>query len=426
MKLLSVTWVCVFMAGLLEASFAQEPVQPPPPPRPETQGAVDVGALARKMAGRLQDLADELNANAATAPVNRQRAHEATELSQAVSDFHGTLASGADPFRLRQSFSGIDAGWHQLRGQLGSAPAAMTATIQRIEEVDGQVHEALGMNGPPLDYYGREAPPATGIAETQRLAHALVDRAEGLAVAIRADMGQTPSGRTLAADAERLAREADAFHDALKPDARPEAAAAAFGPIDELADRVERAISAAPVPASVHLAWQAFASVEVLIHRNLGLNSPQPAVPIDVNAPASGGASPLLALADQLVEQVSAFVQVFGPTAGIVPEGPYMLADAQLLQAAALNFRQDVAKGLDAGRLAFEFRDVDLIWQRLTRRVNRIARGRTGPNIQQVGRMGATCEQLHRALGLPGYPPVVLQSVPVGPPPAAGATIVSP
>src|SRR5205085_3127814 len=129
-------------------------------------------------------------------------------------------------------------------------------------------------------------------------------------------------------------------------------------------------------------------SVEVLIHQNLGLQSPQPAVPIPLAPPAGGGPSPIVGLADQLVMQTNAFLQVFSQTAATVPEGGLFLDDAQRLQAAAANFRQDAMQGLDPGRLAYEFRDVDACWQRLARRTNRMARGRTGPNIEQVQRIG--------------------------------------
>jgi hypothetical protein len=84
-----------------------------------------------------------------------------------------------------------------------------------------------------------------------------------------------------------------------------------------------------------------------------------------------------------------------------------MLADAQQLQAAATDFRQDVARNLPPNQLAYEFRDVDAIWQRLARRVNRVARGRIGPNIAQVQKLGGICAQIHQALGMPGYPPVI-------------------
>ncbi|MBV8268694.1 MAG: hypothetical protein JO252_20380, partial [Planctomycetaceae bacterium] len=86
----------------------------------------------------------------------------------------------------------------------------------------------------------------------------------------------------------------------------------------------------------------------------------------------------------------------------------FFLADAQRLQAAAADFRQDAARGLNTGQLAYEFRDVDALWQRLARRTNRIARGRSGPNIQQVASMGQTIAQIHQLLGMPGFAPMVI------------------
>ena len=118
-----------------------------------------------------------------------------------------------------------------------------------------------------------------------------------------------------------------------------------------------------------------------------------------------------------VAEEVRQLVRLLAPALGVsgpdvlearnVPEGGFILADAQSLQAAAADFRKDAARGLAPNQLAYEFRDVDAIWQRLARRVNRIARGRIGPNIQQVQRIGGTCEQVHRVLGMPGYAPVL-------------------
>ena len=120
--------------------------------------------------------------------------------------------------------------------------------------------------------------------------------------------------------------------------------------------------------------------------------------------PTGGGIPPIVGLSSQLADQVNQFVQVFGPNAGNVPEGGLMLIDAQRLQAAASEFQRSAAGGLPPNQLAYEFRDVDALWQRLARRVNRVARGRMGPNIQQVQRIGESCEQIHRVLGMPGYP----------------------
>jgi hypothetical protein len=114
--------------------------------------------------------------------------------------------------------------------------------------------------------------------------------------------------------------------------------------------------------------------------------------------PRGYGPSPqVLALTDQLVGQVDAFFQVFSPTAGVVPEGRQFLADAQQLRAAASTFRQVAAGGAAPARLSSDLRTIEALYQNLAQRTNRIARGRNGANIQQVGLMGQTLQQLRLA-----------------------------
>ncbi len=231
-----------------------------------------------------------------------------------------------------------------------------------------------------------------------------MDRAEALAAIIRADMVGGGGGRLLQ-DTVNLAQAADAFHDGIDLNAASGVAENSFAEVAASSDRLEQDLAAIPPTPRVQAAWQGYQAVEVLLRQNLGLpNAPQD---LTNSAIPLSGPSPVVALADQLVNQVNAFLLVFGQTAGAVPEGGLFLANAQRLQAAAANFRQDAAQGLSPGQLAFEFRDVDALWQRLARRTNRIARGRTGPNIQQVGLMGQTIAQIHQLLGIPGYAPIV-------------------
>ena len=82
-----------------------------------------------------------------------------------------------------------------------------------------------------------------------------------------------------------------------------------------------------------------------------------------------------------------------------------MLADISRLKQAAGEFRHESARGADPRRLAQTFGNFDEHWQRLARRVNRIGRGRTGPNINRIGEIGQTAQQIHQALAIPGYPP---------------------
>lgn len=383
--------------GLARAGSAQ--VEPP----------ADLGALADQMAGRLHRLREDIAADLGANPQGQQLAQNTQELDQSVDQLRETIRVRPDVNQLRQSFAGIDNSWQYLRGQL-TQPGATTPVVARdaqgVDEADARLRQALGLNNPPQAFYGNAPAAPTGGAETERLSHALVDRANGLLAAVQSSMpGQV--GATVAAEARRLTVAADQFHDQLDPNQPPRAFAPAFLPVDECADRLERFIVNSPdAPPPVQTAWQGFAAVEVLIHQNLGLASAQPAVPVNLvaAAPAGGGPSPLLGLADQLVQQTTAFVEVFGPTARVVPEGLPMLADAQQLQAAAANFRQDAGGNLAPNQLAYEFRDVDAVWQRLARRVNRVARGRMGPNIGQVQKLGALCQQIHQALAMPGYP----------------------
>jgi hypothetical protein len=386
--------------------------------RAQFAGQPDVNNLADRMADEVRRMGEDIAGDLGQTPQGQHLLQDTRELAQAVGEFHDSIRDRPDPIRARQSYSGIDASWHHLRRMLtqpGNSSPAVDRDAQRLDALDAQLHQALGLNAPPPGFYGN-GPAPSGIADTQRLAHSLVDRAEALAATIQNAMAGDPNGAALAADAARLARAADAFHDAIDANQPLQAAAQAFGPVDALADRIERYVTSNPVPPQVQAAWQAFASVEVLIHQNLGLSSPQPNVPISLGSQANGGPSPLVGLADQLVEQTAAFVSVFGPTAGRVPEGPIMLADAQQLAASAANFRQDVARNLPPNQLAYEFRDVNAIWERLARRVNRIARGRIGPNIEQVQKLGGITSQIHQVLGMPGYPP----SVGVGGPPPPG------
>jgi len=371
-------------------------------------GQPDVNRLAHEMAEQVRHLGEDISTDLGQSPQGRHLLQDTRELAQAVDEFHENLHNRPDAFRMRQSYAGIDGTWHHLRTEL-SRPGILTTAVdraaRRVDAVDAQIHQALGLNVAPQGFYGTTAP--SGIADTQRLAHALVDRAEALASVIQTTMGNDPNGAGLAAEAARLAQAADAFHDAIDANQPIEFAARSFGPVDALADRVERYVTTNSVPYQVQSAWQSFASVEVLIHQNLGLPSSQPNVQIALVPAVQNAPSPIVALSDQLLGQTSEITQIFSTALGQVPEGPQMLDEAQRLQAAVTNFRQDVGRGLAANQLAFEFREVDVFWQRLARRVNRVARGQIGPNIAKVQNLGETCEQIHRVLGMPGFPPMI-------------------
>ena len=362
----------------------------------------DLAELARQMAGEARRLGEDIAADLAQAPATRNLVQDAQELAQAVDEFGGTLRQRRDPFAMRRAYSGIDGTWHHLKAELarpGQSTPVVARDASRVDALDARLHQALGLDAPPADFYGDAAP--TGVAETQRLASALESRAESLAAALES-AAEAPNGPTLAQDARRLARACDRFHDAIQPGQDPATLQATFQPVAALADRIEANLQAAQLPSPVTQAWQSFAASELLVRQNLNLPTPPPQVATTLQ-PAQGP-SPIVALADRLAQESEAFLQVFGATSPRVPERGYFLIDATRLRDAAVDFRQDVARDLPANQLAFEFRQVDALWQVLARRTARIARGRTGPNIQQVQKLGDIIGQIHQLLGMPGYP----------------------
>lgn len=106
----------------------------------------------------------------------------------------------------------------------------------------------------------------------------------------------------------------------------------------------------------------------------------------------------VLQLVDVLSSQANAFVQAFAPTAHVVPEGWDFLAEGQTLAAAAAQFRELAISGVDPGQLALELRSVEGIWGQLAARTDRVSRGRSGPNIENIFQMGETIAQLQQAL----------------------------
>jgi hypothetical protein len=381
------------------------PGQPVAPGMPAV--SPEVNALAQAMADQVRQLGDAVEADLGPRPGGRELAQDTRELSQAVGEFQKVLAAARDPFPVRQAYAGIDAGWNHLRVRLsppGVATPAVSRAAQRVAETDARIHQVLGINAYPPDYYGT-GPAPSGLAEAKRLALALVDRAQALAAVIRADLVGGMGARLLQ-EAINLAQAADAFHDGIDLNASPALARAGFAAVSAQSDDLDRDLAAAPTTPRVLAAWQAYESAYVLMRRNLGL----PVEPEDLpgTAIATGGPSPIVALSERLIDEVVTFLRDFRATGGAVPEAGLIEADLIRLRDAAEDFRRDVGPGADVGRLAYEFRDVDVAWQRLARRASRVARGRVGPGLAMIGKMGQTCAQIHQLLGLPGYPPAIV------------------
>lgn len=397
--------------GLSQAGLAQIN------PRPGPAGQADVNALSHEMAERVRHLGEDISSDLGQTPQGRHLLQDLEEMAQATDEFHDSLHNARDPFQKRQAYTGIHQTWHHLRENLakpGFSTPAVDRAANRVDAIDAQIQQALGLRGypqignnqPPV---GPAPQPVASFAPTQRLGYTLVQRAEYLVSTIQAESANLPNGARFARQADQLSDACGVFYDSLQQNQGPEVLQQSYTTVTVIADRLRADLQATRCPPRVQQGWQSYAQTDALIRGQLNVPLTPPVTHI-VLRPAQGP-SPLVAMSDQLLQQVDSFVQVFGPTARDVPQGEYILADAQRLQVAAGDFRQDVARGpqIDPNALATEFQDVDACWQRLVRRVNRIGRGRTGPTIQLVQKMGSTCEQIHTVLGMPGYSPTLIE-----------------
>src|SRR5438270_423370 len=91
--------------------------------------------LSRRMAEAVRDLSEDINAGAAQNPAGQYLARDAQELQRSLGDWYSSLQGATDPYQVRRSYSGIDAAWHRLRGQLlapGVATPAITEEMARV------------------------------------------------------------------------------------------------------------------------------------------------------------------------------------------------------------------------------------------------------------------------------------------------------
>ena len=369
----------------------------------------DVNQISLGLAGRVRHLGEDIASELGRDPGVQHLIEDTQEMALAVDEFQATLRGQFDPNRTGQGFAGIDQTWQHLRGQLigpgySNNPAINRAMV-RVDEQMAQVRQALGINPPPVSYNNGVGAAPVGVAETQRLAHALVNRSQGMLGTIQVSMANDPNQNALYNDVGQLVQVADNFHDAIDTNQSVNVAAQAFAPVDQLTDRIEAFVRSGRVPPDVQQAWEGVAAVEVLLHQNLGLNTPLPVVQTSIVGPVGGGPSPLVGLSNEFVGRLDAYIGTFGSTGRPGVQALSAQADAQRVRAAAIGFQQLVARGAPPNQLAHEFRAVDVLWQRLIRRAARITQGRTGPYVQQVQGIGATYEQIHRVLGLTGFPP---------------------
>jgi hypothetical protein len=377
---------------------------PPAPARGAVAG--DLNVQVQQLADRVRHLGERVEAELGSTPAGPLLLQDTRELAQGVDEYRTALRTAPDALRRRQLYSGIDASWHHLVARLGK-PGASTADVDAaardVGAADAAIHQALGLNAYPAVYYGSRSSPG-GMPEVQRLARALVDRAEALLAAVQAEV-PAPAGTRLAAEATALVQAADIFHDRIDPGTRlNEDTAREFTRVVSASDLLAADVSRLPAsPRSrVRAAWQSFRTTEALLRQLLKLPAPQAELDAAPRVVEDRGA--VRPLVDRLIAQADEFLIVFTPEARFVLEGGYFIADVRRLRGAAAAFRAAIPRVVDVGELALGFQEIDALWEVLARRTNRIAQGRGSSNIQRIEGIGQTVAELHRLLGMPGLP----------------------
>jgi hypothetical protein len=233
-----------------------------------------------------------------------------------------------------------------------------------------------------------------------QLAQGLAGSAEALIASAQSGMNFIPNGQALLASISRLVGETRAFRDSVVANQPPAVIGSLFNQMDTLAGQIDQYIQANQTSQQIQSAWQTYADLEVQIAQMLQGAPVQPG-PTNPFPPGGGmGVSPVAGLADQLLNETSTFIAGFVQNAARVPEGRFILAEAQQLQTAANGFRQQAYSNLAPSQLAQQFMNVNACWQRLGQRVQRISRGQVGPNIARVQNLGAICSQIGQLLGI--------------------------
>ena len=360
---------------------------------------VDFGRMSARLEERTRFLVEEIAAEMGTTADGRHLLEDAEAVADAAGRLNRSSRDSRDPRGPAAAFNQFDASWRHLRSLLEGRrlPPSVGRAAERVDETAGALYDVLGPRvAPPAgaipvgpsygefgDYGGPVQSPDALIWEAQQ-------RAEALASAIHSEMADpllTQQAAQLAAQISRLGQ-GFARDPGLGIDPR------ALDPIASVSEPIARRFASGRVPSEVTRAWDSYAYSEMMLRQQLGagasgLDRRQSA------RPSFGTMSPAaLELTDRLAGRLDEFLQVFSPTVRVVPEGEAFLAEAQALRNAVEEFREAARAGAGPRALAEPFGAMQDLAARLNRRVDRVGRGRSGPNIEALRQVGAMVSEL--------------------------------
>ncbi|MHC5541112.1 hypothetical protein ACYOEI_23060, partial [Singulisphaera rosea] len=117
----------------------------------------DLPGLIGNLTDQLASLSKDLGAEVQPAAAGQVLARDTTELAQSVTEYGSTLNPKTDRYLARRAFAGIDASWNYLEAQLRQPAFAspdIRRDLDRIDQLEDKIHQALGANPTPSSYYG--------------------------------------------------------------------------------------------------------------------------------------------------------------------------------------------------------------------------------------------------------------------------------
>ena len=353
----------------------------------------------------------------------RQLVIRGNAMQSAVSDLSASIMAGNTRPDILQTridifVRAIEPVQSELNNPAGTAPEA-SAISQRIGRIGYEINRtvnasAAGLRPPPIQP-PVFPPPGAGYDRNRvlQLAQTLVLSVSNTNRMIQSDIGFVYPYDGAIRDLDAMGLAVQQLGQLAQNGARLPQLQAAYNPIRDRARRVDGAMSNPP-SIRVRRAWQAVETDLRQLTDSLGLNpdfhvDPDRPVIIDPPAfphhpwpgpppttrPVNG---PIIALTDQLVAEVDAFIAAMQPNALKVPEGPQILQAARAFRNEAVAFRQTAAAGARPRQLSPSLNQLDGLYAKFSNRVFRVANGLDGPNINRTRRMGVILGQMRQML----------------------------
>jgi hypothetical protein len=375
-------------------------------------------ALVDSLVAESRRLVDEVNYEYAGSYPGQQVITRAVALGQSAEQVGEALGrSGPQSSRFQRALAGLDAAIGGMQNAIGSAGGygqATSRTMRRIDRLSSDIRVLAA--APGGGYY--PPPVATGI-----------DRATlaRIASGVEADVNQAVGELYNAGYArnypyDRAVRELETIGygvqgvqsmvDAQAPDDQlrqgVKDARSRAGQVDIY---VRTAASTAPAPPNFNLYWErAKQGLEGLGQvASGGAVTPGPLPPIrppvlppvlppiqppilpPIYPPAGSGPIDLI---DQMGGELNAFLGQIQATINAVPEGFQFQREGRALQGSLSGLRQRLAAGRSGPGVVQAYRQVEQDYRQLLGRVDRVSRGRPGPNNDRIRRMVPMLEQL--------------------------------